>query len=251
MSVRPLPFRPPPARDELLSSWIGRLAKANHCSVEELCGDLGLERGRVPESVSDLGVVNWGRLCGAVQRSPDEIAAMCLPDALSPSVRIVSRYDFQYCPGCLAKSPDLVLRHWRLAWLMTCETCGQALAAKHPAKDVSGRLRARALRGAEALETAVATNNLARLRRISLTLHLIAVMEIGNLGALTSGNERERLLALAAVNVGMTYPLLGTGIILRGNDRGIRELRRVFPQHRRVIDRIQGLSRALDRRLPG
>ncbi|MEY8828526.1 TniQ family protein [Sedimentitalea sp. XS_ASV28] len=29
MTIKPLPFRPPPARDELLSSWINRLAKAN------------------------------------------------------------------------------------------------------------------------------------------------------------------------------------------------------------------------------
>lgn len=79
----------------------------------------------------------------------------------------------------------------------------------------------------------------------------MAVLGTGKLGPLTSGNERERLLALAAVDVGMTYPLLGAGIILRGTDRGIRELRRAFPQHRRVIERIHRLSQDMDRRLPG
>ncbi len=244
-------LRPPPMHDELLSSWIGRLAKANHCSVEELCGHLGLGQGRVPECAGDLRVVNWGRLCGAVQRSRDEIVSMALPDTTRHDVQCVSRHDFQYCPGCVAKSPDLVLRHWRLAWSMTCETCGQALAAKHPAKDVSGWLRARALRGAEALETIVATNNLARLRRISLTLHLMSVLEIGNLGALTSGNECERLMALSAIGVGMTRPILGAAVVLRGNDRVVRELRRVFPSHRQVVERIRKLSQDLDRRLPG
>lgn len=230
MTVRPLPFRPPPARDELLSSWIGRLAKANHCSAEELCGYLGLGQGRVPERINDLGQVDWARLCSAVQ---------------------LTRHDFQYCPRCVEKIPDLVLRHWRLAWSITCETCGQALATNYPAKDVSGRLRARALCGVEALKTAVATNNRARLRRVDLTMHLMAVLEIGNLRALTSGNERERLMALAAVGVSVTRPVLGAAIILRGNERMVFELRRAFPQHRRVIEQARGLSQDLGQRFPG
>ncbi len=251
MTVRPLPFRPLPARDELLSSWIGRLAKANHCSVEELCGYLGLGQGGVPECASDLRAANWARLCGAVQLSPDEIAAMCFPEAMHHSLLIVSRYDFQHCWACVEKTPALVLWHWRFAWSLTCEICGQSLAAKHPAEAVSDRLLARAARGAQFLETAVASKDLRRLRRVDLTLHLMAVLKIGNLGALTSGNERERLMALAAVGVSVTRPILGVAIILRGNERMVLELRRAFPQHRRLIERVRGLSLELDQRLPG
>ncbi len=237
-------------RDELLSSWMGRLANANHCSVEELCGYLGLGQGRVPECVSDLRTANWAMLCGAVQRSPDEIVSMALPDTMHHDAQYVSRHDFQYCPGCVAKSPDLVLRHWRLAWSMTCEICGQVLAAKYPANDVSGRLHARALLGAEVLKTAVTTTDLARLRRISLTLQVMSVLKIGRLWSLTSGNKRDRLLALAAVGIGTTRPLLGAAIIMRGNDRAARELSRVFPEHRHMIERIRGLSQDLGRPLP-
>ncbi|KIC41424.1 hypothetical protein RA27_09130 [Ruegeria sp. ANG-R] len=174
-------------RDELLSSWMGRLAKVNHCSVEELCGYLGLGQGGEPECASDLRTANWAMLCGAVPR---------FPDTMHHDVQYVSRHDFQYCPGYVAKSPDLVFRHWRLAWLMTCEICGQALAAKYPVKDVSGGLHARALRGAEVLKTAAATTDLARLYRISLTLQVISLLKIGRLWSLTSGNKRERLLRL-------------------------------------------------------
>lgn len=121
----------------------------------------------------------------------------------------------------------------------------------HPAEAVPDRLLARGARGAQAVKTAVATNDLRRLRRIGLTLHVMTVLGIGHLGALTSGNERERLMALAAVNVGTTRPLLGAAITLRGNDRAARELRRVFTQHRRVIERIRAMSRELDSRHPG
>lgn len=86
---------------------------------------------------------------------------------------------------------------------------------------------------------------------MDLTLHLMSVLEIGNLGSLTSGNGRERLIALAAVGIGVTRPLLGAAVILRGNDRAVRRLRRAFPQHRRLIERIHELSQDLDRRLPG
>jgi hypothetical protein len=226
------------------------LAKANHCSVEELCGYLGLGQGRVPERESDLCAVNWVRLCEAVLRTPDEIVAMTLRDTMHHSVPCVSCHDFQYCPGCAEKTPGLVLRHWRFAWSLKCKTCGRALAAKHPAEAVSDRLLARGAHGALALKTAVATNDLRRLRRIGLTLHVMTVLGIGHLGSLTSGNARERLMALAAVSVGTTRPLLGSAIILRGNDRVVRELRRAFPQHRQVIERVRGLSRDLDRRLP-
>ena len=188
MTVRPLPFRPPPIHDELLSSWISRLANANHCSVEELCGYLGLGQGRVPECTSDLGVVNWARICAALQRPQIEIAAMTLPGTMYHSARYVSLDDFQYCLGCVEKTPNLVLRHWRFVWSLTCEACGRTLAAKNPAKYISGRLRAQAVCGSEALKAAVASNDHRRLRRIDLTLHLMTVLGTGHLGSLTSRN---------------------------------------------------------------
>ncbi|MEQ6250512.1 hypothetical protein ABMC89_16590 [Sulfitobacter sp. HNIBRBA3233] len=101
------------------------------------------------------------------------------------------------------------------------------------------------------MKTAAATADLARLRRISLALQVMSVLKIGRLWSLTSGNKRERLLALAAVGIGTTRPLLAAAIILRENDRAVRELSRVLPQHRRVIERICGLSQDLGRPLPG
>ena len=252
VTVRPLPFRPPSVHDELVTSWIGRLAKANHCSVEELCGYLGLAQGRVPECAGDLRAANWARLCGAVQRSRDEIVSMALPETTHSDVQYVSRHDFQYCPGCVAKSPDLVLRHWRLAWSMACEFCGRALAAKYPAKDLSSWLRVRAVRGAEALKMAFATTDPRQSHRISLTLQVMSVLKIGHLWSLTSGNEHERLLALAAVGIGTTRPLWWvprSSCVATTGEPG--SCAASLPQHRRVIERIRRMSQGLDRNLPG
>ncbi|MBR9851948.1 MAG: hypothetical protein GYB27_21500 [Rhodobacteraceae bacterium] len=67
----------------------------------------------------------------------------------------------------------------------------------------------------------------------------MSILGGGHSGSVISGNAHERLMALGAVCVGMTRPLLGTDIILRGDGRVDRELRRAFPQHRRVIERIR------------
>ncbi|OYX40823.1 MAG: hypothetical protein B7Z02_17785 [Rhodobacterales bacterium 32-67-9] len=74
---------------------------------------------------------------------------------------------------------------------------------------------------------------------MDLTLHVVSMLGASHSASVISANGRERMIALAAVGVGMTRPLLGAAIILRGNDRVLRELRRVFPRHRQVIERIR------------
>ena len=150
MILKPLPRRPPPVRDELLSSWIKRLAQANHCSIEDLSGYLGVGQGRVPERMNDLVQVNWARLCSAVLQTRDEIEAMTLPDTSHLSVQCVSSDDFQICESCSKQTPGLVLRHWHFAWSLICENCDQPLVARHPSDGLSDRLRVRAARGADA-----------------------------------------------------------------------------------------------------
>ncbi|MBQ0749443.1 MAG: TniQ family protein, partial [Roseovarius sp.] len=162
MTIKPLPRRPPPVRDELLSSWIRRRARANHCSVENLCGYLGLGQGRVPELMNDLGQVNWVRFCSAVQRTRNEIEAMALPDTTPLPVQCVSRDDFQVCESCKDQTPGLILRHWRYGWSLTCGNCDRPLLARHPSDGLSDRLHVRAARGATVLKIAIQANDLGR-----------------------------------------------------------------------------------------
>lgn len=248
--LKPLPRRPPSVPDELLSSWIRRLARANHCSVQDLCGYLGLGQGRVPELVNDLGQVNWARFCSAVQRTRDEIEAMALPDTTHLPVQCVSRDDFQVCKSCTDQTPGLILRHWRFGWSLTCGNCGRPLLARHPSDGLSDRLRVRAARGAAALKTAVQANDLGRIRRISRTLSVLKILGLEYPASFTSRGQLERSAALAAVDVCTTRPLLGAAILLFRNDGAFWELRRAFPQHRRVIARVLTLSHELERRLP-
>jgi len=248
--LKPLPRRPPPVPDELLSSWVRRLARANHCSVEDLCGYLGLGQGRVPERMNDLGQVNWARLCSAVQQSRDEIEAMTLPDMSHLPVQCLSRDDFQICESCAKQIPGLVLRHWRFAWWLTCENCGRRLVASHPSDGLSDRLRLRAALGAAVLKTAVQTNDLRRMRRISRTFDVLKTVGLKYPASLTSWCQLQRSEALAAVHVCATRPLLGAAIIMCGNDRAFWELRRAFPQHRRLIEKVRKQSQDLERRFP-
>lgn len=247
--LKPLPRRPPPVPDELLSSWVRRLARANHCSVEDLCGYLGLGQGRVPECINDLGQVNWARLCPAVQQSRDEIEAMTLPDTSHLPVQCVSSDDFQRCANCASLTQGLVLRHWRFSWSLTCENCGRPLVARHPSDGLSDRLRVRAARGAAVLKTAVQANDLGRIRRISRTLAVLKLLGLEYPASFASRCQLQRSEALAAVDVCTSRPLLGAAILLCGNDKAYWEIRRAFLQHRRLIEKVRKQSQDIERRL--
>lgn len=248
--LKPLPRRPPPVPDELLSSWVRRLARANHCSVDDLCGYLGLGQGRVPERMNDLGQVNWTRLCLGVQQTRDEIEAMTLPDTSHLPVQCVSGDDFQRCANCASQTIGLVLRHWRFAWSLTCENCGRPLEARYPADDLSDRLSVRAARGAAMLKAAVHANDLRRMRRISRTFDVLKIVGFEYPASFTSRCQLQRSEALAVVHVRATRPLLGAAILMCGNERAFWELRRAFPQHRRLIEKMRKQSQYLERRLP-
>jgi hypothetical protein len=247
---KPLPRRPLPVRDELLSSWIRRLAQAKHCSVEDFCGYLGLGQGRVPEVMKDLGQVDWVRLCSVVQRTRDEIEAMALPDMTHLSVQCVSSDDFQRCANCASQTQGLILRHWRFAWSLTCENCGRPLVARHPSDGLSDRLRLRAARGAAVLKTAVDSNDLRRMRRIGRTSDVLRIVGLEYAASFTSRCQLQRSEVLAAVHVCATRPLLGAAIVMCRNDRAFWELCRAFPQHRRLIEKVSKQSQYLERRLP-
>lgn len=251
MNIKPLPCRPRPLEDELLSSWITRLARANHCSFKEFNGYLGFEQGRAPETVAELGNVNLGHLSLLVQQTVSQVTAMTLPDGIRFEVQYVSQHDFQKCAGCTSQTPGLVLRHWRFVWATTCEKCGRELVPLHSAdaEIVPEKIKRRANRGTEVLKSAFSDADLRLSRRLGRAFYLLRARDLAQSTALTSGDQVVRFTMLAAIGTCMSRAFLKAVPSLRKNTAPARHLSRVFPQHREVIAKIVAQSEELDENL--
>lgn len=248
MNSKPLPCRPPPIEDELLSSWITRLAHANHCSVEEFCCYLGFEQGRVPETVAELENENLAHLSFLVQLPTSEITAMTLPDGIRFEVQYVSQHDFQKCAVCTSQTPGLILRHWRFVWATACERCGRALVTLCPMEDeiVPEKLIRRANHGAEILRSAFCDGDLRLRRRLGRAFYMLRSRDLAQSTSLTSGDKGIRFAMLAAIGTRVSHTLLTATPGARSNAALARHLSRVFPQHREVIARMAALSEVSD-----
>lgn len=136
---------------KLLSSWINRLAHANHCAEDEFCRYIGLGPGGCPETRAELSGVNIANLCNIIRLARSDLAAKLLVEHRNFPIRCIARENFQQCPQCVARTPSVYLRHWRFAWSLTCETCGTALApncAKEiRPQEISAKLKVRGGRG--------------------------------------------------------------------------------------------------------
>lgn len=243
MTIKLLPRRPPPLCDELLSSWLTRLAQANHCSTEELCGYLGLQRGRVPDRSSDLEQVCVDRLCAAVGRKRTEIAAMTLPNLSARSLNYLATHDFQTCTYCQEQTPDLVLRHWRFAWSTNCESCGRSLVSTCPHAGISKRMKARAVQGAKRLASAVVSGDQQSLHQFRQTSDLLQLWKLADADALISENQAQRTIVLAAIELGSKHPLLRTAYRVARNNQAARSLLRTFPRQSEALENLQSWAR--------
>ena len=247
MSIRPLPRRPAPFHDELLSSWIARLARANHCSVSEFCGYLELVGKRAPEVPKELSGADINRLCPITRLARDDVNGMLLKRKAEFPVESVAWSNFQYCPTCVHQTPEVSLRHWRYAWSMVCEICGSELLPMRADRDAGNpifpRLRTRAIKGARQLKLAYRQGNSHAGRRVDLTRQVTGVLapELRN-GALFSQSRHDRFDILAAINLGMTRPLLALALALGEYPSDETRLRLAFPHKRKLLDRLASLA---------
>jgi hypothetical protein len=248
VNSKPLPRRPPPIEDELLSSWITRLARANHCSVEEFCCYLGFEQGRVPETVAEFENGNLDHLSFLVQLPASEVAAMMLPDGIRFEVQYVSQHDFQKCAVCTSQTSGLILRHWRSVWATACERCQRALVTLCPTEDeiVPEKLMLRANRGAEILRSAFCDGDLQLGRRLGRAFYILRSRDLAQSTSLTSGDNGVRFAILSAIGTRVSHRLLTAVPGVRSNAALERHLSRVFPQHREVIAKMVAMSEVSD-----
>lgn len=124
---QPLPFRPSLQTDEILTSWIARLALRNGYALQpflaEWCGvkraddwDIDLERpGFLLEKLSALSGVPRSNLETACL---DDDALWVMP--LGHAFRSRYRFGMQACPECLASQVAYLRKVWRYAWWLVC-----------------------------------------------------------------------------------------------------------------------------------
>lgn len=247
MTNKPLPKRPAPYRDELLSSWITRLAEDNYCSVPELCRYLGLAQERPPETLAELAGIDIDRFCAVLRLLPKELDSMLLERRTAFPVECMSWSDFQSCPACSRKQTGISLRHWRFAWSMQCEVCGSELMPLHGSLEglaqLPRRLCRRAQDGAQRLGIAYRQGNVHSGRRMDLTLQVAGVLapELRH-GALFSLGRLDRYTMLAAINLGMTRPLLVVALVMNNDLAVKRRFRAAFPHKRKLVDRLARLA---------
>lgn len=254
MKLHPLPKRPLPKKDELLSSWIVRLAQANYCSVEEMCGYLGIVSGKPPETEADLNGIAIERFYTLIGLTPDIISGMVLERRKAFPVECIAWSDFQRCLECTRKTPGLVLRHWRYAWSLSCNTCGSSLEPMRTNDSnkptISSRLQQRALNGAKFLEHIYYKGNRHASRRVEFTLEVIRILFPYLQHGLATGNLLNRYKMLAAIEMSKARPLLALALTIRCHPGQSDRLWQAFPHQRKAIAKVFRLADYFYKSLP-
>ena len=255
MTAQPLPRCPPPVSDELLSSWIKRLACANHCAEDELCKYLGLQGGRAPETLAELVGVDLVWFCNLLRLKRKDLAVMLLEDRPSFPFGCIAREDFQHCSQCIAEAPGVSLRHWRFVWSLTCENCGATLVpslfAENAPHSISAKLKFRAGRGVVFLKSAYDSDSSRNARRAALAIHFVSALDPSlRESALISACQKSRFTLLAAIGMAASRPLLKAALIIGTDRRAAHKLRRAFPFQRRLLSATLKMADVLAERTP-
>ena len=83
-------------------------------------------------------------------------------------------------------------------------------------------------------------------RRVDLTMHVTGVLAPEpRHGALVSQSRHDRFEILAAINLGMTRPLLVTAVAVRKDSATEPRIRAAFPRQKKLLDRLASLARDL------
>lgn len=131
---RALPLIAPPRADELLSSWLTRIAQDYYIRPRGLLTHMGLSPPSLERLDLTLTFAQAIVMSGFVRQSPDAIIGMThtkLPADCQALVRV--RYPQQSCRSCASQlkrngAAGAVLRSWMQGWRVTCRACGGAIA---------------------------------------------------------------------------------------------------------------------------
>ena len=131
---RALPLIAPPRVDELLSSWLTRIAQDYYIPPRRLLTHMGLSSPSVERLDLTLTFAQAIAMSGFVRQPPDAIIAMThtkLPADCQTLVRV--KHPQQSCLSCALQlkrdgAAGAVLKSWMQGWRVTCRACGGAMA---------------------------------------------------------------------------------------------------------------------------
>jgi hypothetical protein len=160
---RALPLISPPRADELLSSWLTRIAQDYYIPPRGLLTHMGLSSLSVERLDLTLTFAQAIAMSGFVRQPPDAIIGMThtkLPVDCHNLVRV--RHPQQSCRSCASQlkrdgAAGAVLKSWMQGWRVTCRACGGAIAdiwsdVDRAGLPASGRLGEEARAGEEIVE---------------------------------------------------------------------------------------------------
>jgi len=131
---RALPLIAPPRADELLSSWLLRIAQDYYIPPRVLLTHMGLSSPSVERLDLSLTFAQAIAMSGFVRQPPAAIIGMThtkLPADCQTLVRV--RYPQQSCRSCASRlkrdgAAGAILQSWMQGWRVTCRACGDAIA---------------------------------------------------------------------------------------------------------------------------
>lgn len=158
LSGRLLPAHPQPQVDELFSSWLVRIAKANgqklHTFCRQVLGEVSIWNRDIDKSVTSQTLVALARKSGTNIRLAKQTSLAAFegtlyevhnPRGMTPWIlpigvyhRVRRRKGLQFCPQCLAGDVDPYFRRaWRLALYTVCPQHGCKLLDSCPKCDAA------------------------------------------------------------------------------------------------------------------
>ena len=130
---RALPLIASPGPDELLSSWLTRIAQDYYIPPRGLLTHMGLSSPSVERLDLTLTFAQAIAISGFVRQPPDAIIGMTharLPVDCQSLVWV--KYPQQSCRSCASQlkrngATGAVLKSWMQGWRVTCRACGGAM----------------------------------------------------------------------------------------------------------------------------
>ena len=161
---RALPLIAPPRADELLSSWLTRIAQDYYIPPRGLLTHMGLSSPSVERLDLTLTLAQAIAMSGFVRQPADAIIGMThtkLPADCQTLLRV--KHPQQSCRSCASQlkrddAAGAILKSWMQGWRVTCRACGGAIAdvwsdVDRAGPTAFGRLEEEARAGEEIIET--------------------------------------------------------------------------------------------------